>query len=107
MTLLRLLLLGTVCGDLVAPRFAAAQGQRPEALVITAHNVTAEAAGARENGAVAKPGDVIRYVLVFTNVTAGLVKNIQFVGPLFAAPVPNCNDHSLLMVSRFPCGSKS
>jgi uncharacterized repeat protein (TIGR01451 family) len=82
MTLLRLLLLGTVCGNLVAPRLAAAQGLRPKALVITAHNVTADAAGARENGAVAKPGDVIRYVLVFTNVTAGPVKNIQFVDPI-------------------------
>jgi uncharacterized repeat protein (TIGR01451 family) len=81
MTLLRLLLLGTVCGNLVAPRFAAAQAPRPKALVITAHNVTAEAAGA-QNGAVAKPGDVIRYALVFTNVTAGPVKNIQFVDPI-------------------------
>jgi uncharacterized repeat protein (TIGR01451 family) len=82
MTPLRLLLLGTVCANLVAPRFAAAQGQSPKALVITAHNVTAEAAGARANGAVAKPGDVIRYALVFTNVTAGPVKNIQFVDPI-------------------------
>jgi uncharacterized repeat protein (TIGR01451 family) len=82
MKLLRLLLLGTVCGNLIAPRCAAAQAPRPKALVITAHNVTAEAAGARENGAVAKPGDVIRYALVFTNVTAGPVKNIQFVDPI-------------------------
>jgi uncharacterized repeat protein (TIGR01451 family) len=82
MKLLRLLLVGTVCGNLIAPRCAAAQAPRPKALVITAHNVTAEAAGARENGAVAKPGDVIRYALVFTNVTAGPVKNIQFVDPI-------------------------
>jgi uncharacterized repeat protein (TIGR01451 family) len=82
MTLLRLLLLGTVCANLIAPRFAAAQGQRPKALVITAHNVTAETTGAPQNGAVAKPGDVIRYALVFTNVTAGPVKNIQFVDPI-------------------------
>src|SRR2546426_2575654 len=80
-TLLRLLVVGTVCGTLVSPRSATAQAQAPKALVITAHNVTAETAGARANSAVAKPGDVIRYALVFTNVTAGPVKNIQFVDP--------------------------
>ena len=79
MTLLRLLLLGTVCANLIAPRYTAAQGQRPKALVITAHN---ETASGRENSAVAKPGDVIRYALVFTNVTTGPVKNIQFVDPI-------------------------
>jgi uncharacterized repeat protein (TIGR01451 family) len=86
MKLLRLLVVGTLCGTLVAPRFAAAQTpqapQAPKALVITAHNVTAETAGARGNSAIAKPGDVIRYALVFTNVTAGPVKNIQFVDPI-------------------------
>ena len=75
MTLLRLLVVGTLCGTLVSPRPSAAQAQAPKALVITAHNVTAETA-------VAKPGDVIRYALVFTNVTAGPVKNIQFVDPI-------------------------
>src|SRR2546422_1823233 len=79
MTLLRLLVVGMLCGTLVSPRPSAAQAQAPKALVITAHNVTAETAGARENSAVAKPGDVIRYALVFTNVTTGPVKNIQFV----------------------------
>ncbi|HEV8304192.1 MAG TPA: hypothetical protein VGQ25_04485 [Gemmatimonadales bacterium] len=82
MKLLRLLVVGTVCGSLIAPRSAAAQAQAPTALVITAHNVTAEAAGLRQNSAVATPGDVIRYTLVFTNVTAGPVKNIQFVDPI-------------------------
>jgi len=82
MTLLRLLVVGTVCGTLVSPWSATAQAQAPKALVITAHNVTAETAGARANSAVAKPGDVIRYALVFTNVTAGPVKNIQFVDPI-------------------------
>src|SRR3989441_6333454 len=77
MTLLRLLVVGMLCGTLVSPRPSAAQAQAPKALVITAHNVTAETAGARENSAVAKPGDVIRYALVFTNVTTGPVKNIQ------------------------------
>jgi len=82
MTLLRLLVVGMLCGTLVSPRPSAAQAQAPKALVITAHNVTAETAGARENSAVAKPGDVIRYALVFTNVTTGPVKNIQFVDPI-------------------------
>jgi uncharacterized repeat protein (TIGR01451 family) len=82
MTLLRLLVVGTLCGSLVSPRSAAAQAQAPKALVITAHNVTAETAGARDNSVVARPGDVIRYALVFTNVTAGPVKNIQFLDPI-------------------------
>src|SRR5207244_7209577 len=76
MRLLRLLLVGTLCGAPLSPRAAAAQAQPPKALVITAHNVTTA------NAAVAKPGDVIRYALVFTNVTAGPVKNIQFVDPI-------------------------
>lgn len=58
-----------------------AQAQTPKALVITAHNVTAAAAG-RADSAMARPGDVIRYSLVFTNQTAGAVKNVQFVDPL-------------------------
>lgn len=82
MKLLRLLLAGIVSAALVAPRFAAAQAQAPKPLVITAQNVTAETASGRENKAVARPGDVIRYALVFTNVTAGPVKNIQFVDPI-------------------------
>src|SRR5437879_13910063 len=64
------------------PRATAAQAQAPTPLVITAHNVTAATAPARDNSAVARPGDVIRYTLVFTNVTAGPVKNIQFVDPI-------------------------
>ena len=82
MKLLPLLVVGTLCANLVAPSSAAAQAQAPKALVITAHNVTAETAGAAENRAVAKPGDVIRYALVFTNVTTGPVKNVQFVDPI-------------------------
>lgn len=76
MTVLRLLLVGTLCGALVSPPLTAAQAQAPKALVITAHNVTAEAT------ALARPGDAIRYTLVFTNVTAAPVKNIQFVDPI-------------------------
>ncbi len=81
MKLLRLLMVGTLCSTLGLPRSAIAQAPAAKALVITAHNVTAETAG-RENSALAKPGDVIRYALVFTNVTAGPVKNVQFVDPI-------------------------
>src|SRR5207247_9571565 len=76
MRLLRMLLVGTLSSVLLAPRLAAAPAQAPKTLVVTARNLTAETAR------VAKPGDVIRYRLVFTNVTAGPVKNIQFVDPI-------------------------
>ena len=82
MKLLRLLLVGMLSAVVALPQFAAAQAPAPKTLVITAHNVTAEAASTRKNTALARPGDVIRYALVFTNVTAGPVKNIQFVDPL-------------------------
>ncbi len=59
----------------------AAQERTPASLVVTAQNVTAQTAG-RANTSVAQPGDEIRYRLVFTNVTAGPVKNIQFVDPI-------------------------
>ena len=73
MKLLRFLLVGALYGAAAAQ---APAPPAPKALVITAHNVTTA------NAAVAKPGDVIRYALVFTNVTAGPVKNIQFVDPI-------------------------
>jgi len=76
-----MLLVGTLSSVLLAPRLAAAPAQAPKTLVVTARNLTAEAAR------VAKPGDVIRYGLVFTNVTAGPVKNIQFVDPIPAGMV--------------------
>ena len=76
MRLLRMLLVGTLSSVLLAARLAAAPAQAPKTLVVTARNLTAETAR------VAKPGDVIRYGLVFTNVTAGPVKNIQFVDPI-------------------------
>ena len=82
MKLLRLLLVAMLGVALLPPRATAAQAQAPTPLVITAHNVTAATAPARDNSAVARPGDVIRYTLVFTNVTAGPVKNIQFVDPI-------------------------
>src|SRR5207245_3973993 len=81
MKLLRLLLVAMLGVALLPPRATAGQAQAPTPLVITAHNVTAATAPARDNSAVARPGDVIRYTLVFTNVTAGPGKNIQFVDP--------------------------
>jgi uncharacterized repeat protein (TIGR01451 family) len=78
---LRLILLVTLATVLV-PMVGAAQGQQPKALVITAHNVTAAAQAERGAQAAAKPGDEIRYTLVFTNVTAAPVKNVQFVDPI-------------------------
>ena len=83
MKLSRSLLVGMMSVVLALPQFAAAQAPAPKTLVITAHNVTAAAAASgRKNATLARPGDVIRYTLVFTNVTAGPVKNIQFVDPL-------------------------
>jgi uncharacterized repeat protein (TIGR01451 family) len=87
MKVLRLLLVGTLCGALVSPRLTAAQAQAPKALVITAHNVTAEAATDRGATTLARPGDEIRYTLVFTNLTAAPVKNIQFVDAIPAGLV--------------------
>ncbi len=68
----------------------AAQEQTPTSLVVTAQNVTAETAR-RMNKSAAQPGDEIRYRLVFTNVTAGPVKNIQFVvkNIQFVDPIPS------------------
>jgi len=72
---------------LVGMLASAAQAQAPQALVVTAHNVTAETVSVRGRDVVARPGDVIRYGLVFTNVTAGPVRNIQFVDPIPAGMV--------------------
>src|SRR5207245_625952 len=86
MKLLRLLLVAMLGVALLPPRATAAQAQAPTPLVITAHNVTAATAPARDNSAVVRPGDVIRYTLVFTNVTAGPVKNIQCVAAIPPPP---------------------
>jgi len=74
------LVLATLAVLVWAPS-GAAQRQGATPLVVTAQNVTAQTAG-RADKAVAQPGDEIRYRLVFTNVTAGPVKNIQFVDPV-------------------------
>ena len=69
------------CVALLWPARGSTQARTPASLAVTAQNVTAEATG-RTNKSVAQPGDEIRYRLVFTNVTAGPVKNIQFVDPI-------------------------
>ena len=53
----------------------------PKALVITAQNMSAAAKG-RDAKGVARPGDEIRYTLVFTNTQQVAVKNVQFVDPI-------------------------
>jgi len=53
----------------------------PKALVITAQNLTAATKG-RDAKGLARPGDEIRYSLVFTNTQQAAVKNVQFVDPI-------------------------
>ena len=67
----------------------AAQGAAaPEALVISATILHGDQARAQTIGAVNRDatrvtlGDVVEYRLVFTNITGGPVKNIQFTDPL-------------------------
>ena len=51
----------------------------PKPLVITAENITAAAAGApARSTSVLREGDAVRYRLVFTNVNADSVRNVQF-----------------------------
>src|SRR5260370_22228047 len=69
------------CVALLWPARGSTQARTPASLAVTAQNVTAEAAS-RTNKSVAQPGDEIRYRLVFTNVTAGPVKNNQFMDPI-------------------------
>src|SRR5262249_51848416 len=49
--------------------------------VITAQNLTAATKG-RDAKGLARPGDEIRYSLVFTNTQQVAVKNVQFVDPI-------------------------
>jgi uncharacterized repeat protein (TIGR01451 family) len=68
---------------LTAPATAQQNG-RPKALTITAVNVTAEEQSRDEvlanslDAAAVYPGDVVRYRLVFTNVTEVPVRNVEF-----------------------------
>lgn len=79
-TLLKAVTVGLALLATPAVLAAQAQAQAPKPLVVTAHNLTAaEEPAGRE---LAKPGDVIRYSLVFTNVTEGPVRNVQFVDPI-------------------------
>jgi len=88
---------------LVARSAVAGQVTAPKPLAITAHNVTAEAA--HRDGKLARPGDEIRYSLVFTNSGQNSVKNVQFTDPIpqgtvyvlgsAAAPQPTRIDYSI------------
>lgn len=66
---------------LAAPLSAQAGGDA-RALRITATNVTAEAAGRDDAANAILPGDVIEYVLTFTNVQEVAVQDIVFENPL-------------------------
>lgn len=64
---------------------AAAQGGTPQAFTVTATNRTAAQAprGQRADDR-ARPGDVVRYRLTFTNVTRGSVRGVTLANPLAA-----------------------
>lgn len=65
----------------LASRAVAAQAPEPaRALVVTAENITALASPVPRGGdaRVLRPGDVVRYRLTFTNVTADSVRRVQF-----------------------------
>ena len=82
---LRFVLVALLAPSLLAARVGVPVQAPPppasKALVITAHNETAAASGRAAN-VVARPGDEIRYTLVFTNTQQGAVKNVQFVDPI-------------------------
>lgn len=67
---------------------AAAQVAEPQALTITAENVTAQAADRVDAAAgVSLPGDVIEYRLTFTNHTEGAVSDVVLNDPIPAGLV--------------------
>jgi uncharacterized repeat protein (TIGR01451 family) len=85
----RVLVLGVVVLLLAATSRATAQGTpKQEALVVTAENLMAgderHQAWAAKGGAATDvlPGDVIRYLLRFTNTTAQPVQNVVFSNPV-------------------------
>ncbi len=70
-------------GLLVLALPASAQVAEPQALVITAQNVTAQAAGRADGDSVAGlPKDVIEYRLAFTNFTDGAVSHVVLNDPV-------------------------
>ena len=81
MRTLRFVLIALALSAVAAPSAMAHQATGPKPLVITAHNVTAEAAR-RDTKQLAHPGDEIRYSLVFTNTGPNPVKNVQFTDPV-------------------------
>lgn len=76
----RFLVPGVLAGVMMLSLVGPAAAQAPEALVITAENVTA---GERENaGDAVLPGDVVLYRLTFTNVESTPVRNIVLGNPI-------------------------
>lgn len=70
---------------MLSPAVARAQSPGAPSLTITAHNISAAArrtSGASRDSMLARPGDSLRYTLVFTNHASGAVNNVQFVDPL-------------------------
>jgi len=81
---LRFVLVALLAPSLLAARVgtpAQSPSPAPKALVITAQNMTA-ASQKRDAKGMARPGDEIRYSLVFTNTQQAPVKNVQFVDPI-------------------------
>ncbi len=84
-TLFRIVLSVLLLGTAAAPAVAQQGGQQRQALVVTAQNRTAaseQAAGRARRDDRARPGDVLRYRLTFTNVTPGAVRGITLANPL-------------------------
>jgi len=70
---------------LLAVAATPAVAQQRQALVVTAQNRTAAAeqtAGRKRSDDRARPGDVLRYRLTFTNVTPGAVRGVTLANPL-------------------------
>ncbi|HUL02909.1 MAG TPA: hypothetical protein VLV16_06730 [Gemmatimonadales bacterium] len=80
---LRFVLVALLAPSLLVARVGAPAQSPPasKALAITAQNLTAVAKG-RDVKGMARPGDEIRYSLVFTNTQQVAVKNVQFVDPI-------------------------
>ena len=76
----QLLVLGVLAGATALSTVAPAAAQAPEALVVTAENVTA--AERNDSDAAVLPGDVVLYRLTFTNVESTPVRNIVLGNPI-------------------------
>lgn len=64
-----------------------ASAQQPQALLVTATNVTAQEASREGAQGALLPGDVVEYRLLFTNITPNPVENVVFNDPIPAGLV--------------------